>query len=796
MSRLLSNSYAKPAGIAWPVLGADDGHAETWSLGPPALMLAVVWLVFSWPWLIGNVTIPWDAKAHFAPQAQFLAQSLAGGESPFWLPYAFSGTLQIADPQSLIFSPPFLLLALVDGNPGPWAIDMTVFVSLLLSGVTVLLLARELGWHWLAALIGAVAFLFGASMAWRLQHFGQVLSLAYLPIAIFLLRRALDRQSWAYGAGAGAAAAAILLGRDQVGLIAIYTLAGYGLWRLAEHVRSGVPIGQFVSPLAAATVTGCLLAVPPLVLTLLYAAISNRPEIDFIGAGRGSLHPALMVTAAIPHLFGAAGEMALYWGPPSFTWVGTDLFIAQNMGQLYLGAIPLLLLIAGVSRGLVLDRAIAFLSIAFVVVTLYAVGWFTPVFRLMYELVPGVKMFRRPADATFLMGGFAALVAAFVAHHWWSGTLPAPTRPQRIVEAGLVALPFLAAIVFAVWLDRVDRAIFPFLLAVAWFAGAGLVLIVADWLKLVRPGLAAMLVIGFVAVDITANNGPNGATALPSRDLAMLDPATDNATIRFLKAEVAAHTSISDRPRVELAGLGFHWPNASLPHRLENVLGYNPVRLQTYAAATGAGDTVGLPDQRNFTPPFPSYNSILADLLGLRFIATGVPVGEIDKRIGPDDLLLRTRTADAFIYENPRALPRVRFATRAVAGDFDRMIASGVWPVDRSAVADTVVLAAPGTTPVRRPGKVEIVSYRHTEVVLDAESPDGGYAVLADIWHPWWQTTLDGQPVEMLKADVLFRAVAVPPGRHRIVFRLAPWSGAWRDLVGLVAGDGKGHPPG
>ena len=35
-------------------------------------------IVIGWPWLSGRVTIPWDAKAHFQPQIQFLAQSLAG----------------------------------------------------------------------------------------------------------------------------------------------------------------------------------------------------------------------------------------------------------------------------------------------------------------------------------------------------------------------------------------------------------------------------------------------------------------------------------------------------------------------------------------------------------------------------------------------------------------------------------------------------------------------------------------------------------------------------------------------
>src|SRR5262249_41369289 len=43
-------------------------------------------IVLALPWLSGAVTVPWDAKAQFRPQLQFLAKSLADGESPFWTP--------------------------------------------------------------------------------------------------------------------------------------------------------------------------------------------------------------------------------------------------------------------------------------------------------------------------------------------------------------------------------------------------------------------------------------------------------------------------------------------------------------------------------------------------------------------------------------------------------------------------------------------------------------------------------------------------------------------------------------
>jgi hypothetical protein len=237
------------------------------------------------------------------------------------------------------------------------------------------------------------------------------------------------------------------------------------------------------------------------------------------------------------------------------------------------------------------------------------------------------------------------------------------------------------------------------------------------------------------------------------------------------------------RDRIELAGLGFHWPNASLTHRLENTLGYNPIRLGIYSAATGAEDTVSVPEQRRFSALFPSYRSTLANLLGLRFIATGVPIETMDRSLQGGALPLVARTADAYIYENPAAMDRVLFATQAVRADFGRMLEDGGWPdVD---LRSTVLLEdAPATAVPRKSGRATISAYGNTGVTVEADSPDGGWIVLNDIWHPWWFATVDGQAAEVLRANALFRAVAVPPGRHAVRFTFRPLAGAWRQLTG------------
>ncbi|HEX5957213.1 MAG TPA: hypothetical protein VFY92_00970, partial [Hyphomicrobiaceae bacterium] len=598
--------------------------------------------------------------------------------------------------------------------------------------------------------------------------------------------------------------------RDQIALLSVYLLTGFTAWRLLSAPRPVAKFRTCLPPLATAAVVGLAVIAVPVLLSALMTAESNRAAIDYIGAGRGSLHPALLMSAFVPELYLPSTAMAGYWGPPSAAW-GAGIYLAQNMGQVYIGAIPLLLLLLGGARGLLWEREVRFFTLAGAAMLLYALGWYTPVFRILYEVLPGVGLFRRPADATFVLGALAAILAGYAAHRLLCDPAAAWKRQHVVIAAGTVLGAFLLAIGIAAWMGQLRHLPVPLAAAVVAFAGAALVLAAARNRLALQPILAASALAAFTVADLAYNNGPNGATALPTAHYDVLDPASRNATIALLKKKVVQNETRRDR--IELAGLGFHWPNASLTHRLENTLGYNPLRLGIYSKATGAIDTVGLPEQREFAPLFPSYRSTLADLLGLRFIVTGVEVEKMDRRLQPGDLMLVARTADGFVYENPRAMDRVLFATGARQVDFAQMLDDGKWP-DADLRTTVLLEASPSsrlrgegrgggrpeatTPPVegqRRPGKVRIVSYRNSEVVLEADSPDGGWVVLNDLWHPWWMAEMDGRPVEIKRANVLFRAVAVPPGRHAVRFVFRPFAGAWRQLTGVRAGRQVGSDP-
>ncbi len=152
-------------------------------------------------------------------------------------------------------------------------------------------------------------------------------------------------------------AALIVLGRDQVALIAVYVLVGFVFWHWLRGPDRRARLAASFKPLAAGGIAGALIVTIPVMLTALLAAHSNRPEIGFAFAAGGSLHPANLLMLVFADIFGASDFNRELWGPPGFPWHDafgqTDLYVAQNTGQIYAGALVAVTVIGfGVVRGL------------------------------------------------------------------------------------------------------------------------------------------------------------------------------------------------------------------------------------------------------------------------------------------------------------------------------------------------------------------------------------------------------------------------------------------------------------
>jgi hypothetical protein len=755
------------------------------TLAQAVAALLALWALLCWPWFLGGLTIPWDSKNHFYPQLRFLAASLHAGESAAWAPYVYGGHPQIADPQALIFAPAFLLLALLDPAPSFARMDAATLASLLPGALGLLLIFRRSGWRLEGGLVAALAFAFGGAAAARLQHTSLILSYGMLPLALWLLMEALARRSARYALGFGLAAGVMAAGRDQGAYMGCLVLGGYAVYaciaaRRLAYLRSRATV------LAISAVVGAAVLAIPLLLTIEMAERSNRPSIAYAAAAVGSLTPWSLLTLAIPDYFGSLHEADLYWGPGALAWGDYANETDRAITYLYLGALPAILFLWHGLLGRRLAAAEArFFVIVLAVATLYALGHHTPLFRLMFE-VPGVALYRRPADAVFVMGFALAALGGYLAHRLLAEGLPRLGRGAWIAAALVAAAVPAAALAFAAAHARFAVAAAASIWALGFVALAlAAIALAARWRT--RPVLAALPLAIVLAADLARHNSGMVINARDPADYAPLDPRRPNPLAADLNRRLDAERAQGRRYRVEILGLGGPWQNAALALRLEATLGYNPLRWADYERATGAGEGSDLP-RRRFPPLFPSYRSPLADLLGIRFIAAGAPIERIDPTLAPGEFPLVARVGGAYVYENPNALPRVRFATEIAIADTKALIETGAWPADPRRVA--VLERRPPEWADAPAGEraaestVALEAYRHAEVVVAVEAARPGMLVLHDLYHPAWRASLDGAPVPVYRANALFRAVYVPAGKHRVRFAYRPIAGVVERFAG------------
>ena len=72
------------------------------------------------------------------------------------------------------------------------------------------------------------------------------------------------------------------------------------------------------------------------------------------------------------------------------------------------------------------------------------------------------------------------------------------------------------------------------------------------------------------------------------------------------------------------------------------------------------------------------------------------------------------------------------------------------------------------------PSSARLTSDRPQRIAIAVEAATDAWLVLADAWFPGWTATLDGTPTPVLRANYLVRAVAVPAGKHEVVFSYDP----------------------
>jgi hypothetical protein len=181
----------------------------------------------------------------------------------------------------------------------------------------------------------------------------------------------------------------------------------------------------------------------------------------------------------------------------------------------------------------------------------------------------------------------------------------------------------------------------------------------------------------------------------------------------------------------------------------------------------------------------------LLELLAVEYVV--LPIGDpgdtVDHR--PELIPLGDPVPGARLYRLPHTLPRIYLAGH-----------SEVWPDDQApshvlapdVVAGRSVMVAPGAT--AEPGEpgnagdCSLQSFSATRIVADCRAERRAVAVFVEQYGPNWTAEVDHDRVPLLRANLVMRAVNVPPGSHRVTLSYeAPSlrSGLALSLVSLLA---------
>ena len=143
--------------------------------------------------------------------------------------------------------------------------------------------------------------------------------------------------------------------------------------------------------------------------------------------------------------------------------------------------------------------------------------------------------------------------------------------------------------------------------------------------------------------------------------------------------------------------------------------------------------------------------------------------------------ILPTKNGEMAVY-NPYALGNGWFVKEVdyVADADEELGAMGTINPHITAVVDNQfknALQNAGSLEVADEAHIELTAYEPNQVTYQTENPADGVAVFSEVYYPQgWQVSLDGQPVELTRADYVLRALYVPAGKHVIQMTFDPQS--------------------
>jgi hypothetical protein len=399
-----------------------------------------------------------------------------------------------------------------------------------------------------------------------------------------------------------------------------------------------------------------------------------------------------------------------------------------------------------------------------------ALGRYSVLYPLAYDLLPPFRVMRAPGRAAFL---YLVAAAALLGHALtlWLAVPMAERRAKlgplfrwTLVLAGVGGLAALAATgaVFAAihpteTSGRLWHQIGSYGFALAMLlVGGGLL-----WRYLAgRPEARShSIVLGVALVALMVAD-----LWTFSYKMVRLEPAAPDPIWLDAKAVIGETAE-----RVLPWGVQMFLQNEAIPVRLHSLFGY--VALEPAAHVTLASS---VPDPR----------STAYDVLGAAYVIAPVELAQYTA--GERPLTLVEHKGTAWVYRRERVLPLARLGYDVEIVADDEAAIARIHQPDFDP-ATTVILGEPapcqpGPAPART-GTAEVLEMRpgYWRIRTNSETP--ALLVLAETAYPGWRVTVDGEAAEPLTAYTTIRAVCVAAGEHVVTWRFVPIIFAWGGAI-------------
>ena len=690
-----------------------------------------------------SATAALDVYIYYLPNKMHALSSLwDGGKGLLWNRYQSCGVPFFANPAMGLLYPPHLVFLFLEPN---LAVHVVLIINMVIGGIGMLLLARELGLGWAAALAGALVFELGDPMAqltgWSPMQNGPW---AWLPWALLLCERLLRAPT----ARRGAALAVVLALELAPGWVLITALT-YQL--IVLRVVWELLTTPARRPWRSAAAIGVALAFAPGLLAV-------------------QLLPAAEFAAQSSRVVMEASEFAK-----------SRLLLVDLLKSLQSRTPPLPFLVAPLllaALAVLLPahrRLAAFYVLVGALYGILALGQTTPLYSLYLALPPGAATVRYSLRLFWMCGLSLALLTAFGLDAF-DRAITASARRWLVPSIALLAAA--AAIAFTPDGLRWGEMLALALLLAALFGAAA-----REQLR--RP--AAWIAVAAVLVNLVAV-----PLRYPGRLVSSL-----NSYWRHRDALTALEPPLTAQDRLfivtsvsSIFDFSLITKTATLL-RLPDIFDYDALMEQRHTqffVMMWHGSPLGSMDEFTGAAVRGGFRGRLLDLTAVRTVAASpsAPLEAFElPRLPSNDGSLR-------LYRNDTALPRARYVPRieviadpnallnrlAFGSDDLRTVAFVEAP---TASGFTGVDDAPGT------GTAEFVTNDPEHVVIDVDAPARGFLVLADEYYPGWQASVNGTSVPILRANYTFRLVEVPAGHSRVEFRFRPPSVAVGAAVSLLS---------